>query len=279
MKLILAALTAAASLSACGSYSAQTTSGADYLARYDGPKAAAQQVVTRTTKKDGSTVEEIVTPEPSLEELIRQAAAVEPLLKFPARIGLARIENGAMTAIPVGEFDVWFTLVQAHGDMGTFVPVDPFVAEYTAQTVISEDRRRSASRATDAVNRIRLGAARQHIDAVLIYEVGAKATKENTALALADLTVLGGAFLPTRAIDAEGRGRALLMDVRNGYPYGTAQATAALSRKTGSWGSDEETDALREAATLKVTRELAREVEAMMGQLVMQTKAREVASN
>ncbi len=279
MKPLVAASIALVSLSACTVHTAQTSSGRDYLARYDAPKPAAQQIVTRTTKEDGSTVEEIVSPEPSLEELIRQAAAVEPLLRFPARIGLARIENGAMTAIPEGEFEVWFELAQAHGEVGTFVPVDPFIAEYTTQTILSDGQRRNLGRATETVNRIRLGAARQHIDAVLIYEVGAKAEKENTALALADVTVLGGAFLPTRAIDAEGRGRALLMDVRNGYPYGTAQATVDLSRKTSSWGSNEETEALREAATLKVTRDLAREVEAMMGKLVRETKARPIAAN
>jgi hypothetical protein len=43
------------------------------------------------------------------------------------------------------------------------------------------------------------------------------------------VTLIGGAILPTRKITATATGQALLVDVRNGYPYGTAQATKEVT--------------------------------------------------
>ena len=70
-------------LNACGN-TVQTTSGRDYLAAYvepaGGPDGAKSVAVT--------------------DEIVRKAAGVEPILRFPARLGLARMEGGRLTGIP-----------------------------------------------------------------------------------------------------------------------------------------------------------------------------------
>ena len=71
-------------LAAC-STSLQTTSGANYLARYDASHEIANGAPT------------------DVDADVRRIAAVEPNLVFPARIGLARIQNGALTALPADE--------------------------------------------------------------------------------------------------------------------------------------------------------------------------------
>lgn len=65
---------------------------------------------------------------------------------------------------------------------------------------------------------IRRKAARQHLDQVLIYEIGAQSHERDTPFALADVTLIGGAPLPTGQFKVAGVGQAFLVDVRNGYP-------------------------------------------------------------
>ena len=131
----------------------------------------------------------------------------------------------------------------------------------------------------ELVKTIRLGAARQHVDAVLIYEVGATSERDFTPLAFADLTIIGGAFLPTRSVKAHGVASALLLDVRNGYPYGTASAEADLSALSVTYGSDRRTEELRREAALKVVGNLVPEVDAMLGELVVEMAKRALAGS
>jgi len=121
---------------------------------------------------------------------------------------------------------------------------------------------------SDVVETIRVGAARQHLDAVLIYEVGARARKGANVLALGDLTIIGAAILPSHNIKAQGVAQALLIDVRNAYPYGTAQADADISRLSVAFGSYERKEAARLKAIEKTVENLVPEVEKMMLQVV-----------
>lgn len=254
---ILILVFVALTLSACGSQ-VQTTSGARYLAAYS---ETAKDPKRKNSKR-------------STDVLVRKAAAVEPTLRFPARIGLARVEGGRLTGIPQSEASLWYTQVRKNRHLGEFVPISPIIAAFTAkeQGVSTRCSHDSWHRSTNCdagalVSTIRLGAARQHVDAVLIYEVGSSSSKENTFLAFADVTIIGGAILPTRSLKAAGVAQALLLDVRNGYPYGTASAEADLSSFSVSWGSDAHQASLREKASLKVVRNLVPEVETMFRRL------------
>lgn len=246
------------SLAAC-SHGVQTSSGVEYLERFQ----HAASNVSGTPVAGGP------------DEIIARAAGVEPILTFPAKFGVARIEGGQLTSIPSEEVALWTDLVAKKQSLGRFVPISPLIAKFTASAVMSERKNNyGGNRTGDLVTMIRLGAARQHVDAVLIYEVGASARKENTALAFVDLTIIGGAFLPTRTLDAQGIAQALLLDVRNGYPYGTASAVADLSSYSVSWGSDRRRDDLRKDAALKVIENLVPEVDAMFDDLVTEMAVR-----
>ena len=257
-------------LSACGN-SVQTSSGKEYLASYASVDA-----------KTGKPL--IVT-----DEEIRKAASVEPILKFPARLGLARMEGGRLTGIPKAEVALWHDLAKRNRKLGEFVPISPIIAEFTASVTKGKEHidgcngarwRCGTQRGIGAtVSTIRLGAARQHVDAVLIYEVGSTSRNENTPLAFADVSIIGGALLPTRVLNAQGVANALLLDVRNGYPYGTARAEADLTAYSVSWGSDERKEVLRGKASLNVVKNLLPEVDEMMnklkGRLAKRAKARQ----
>jgi hypothetical protein len=256
MRTLVLSLAAALALGACD-YNVQTSSGADYLARYDAALPA--------------------TAEP--DAAIRRAAAVEPILTFPARFGIARIENGRLTGIPAAEVALWTGLIEKHRSLGEFAPISPIIAEFTADAVLQPRAGRDRRDTGELVTTIRLGAARQHVDAVLIYEVGATSGEGLTFLAFADLTIIGGAFLPTRSLEARGVASALLLDVRNGYPYGTASAEADLSALSVTYGSDRRTEELRREAALKVVGNLVPEVDAMFGELVVEMAKRSLPAD
>jgi hypothetical protein len=276
MRSIVLSLAAALAVSACGSDIVQTSSGAEYLARYEPVETKPQPVVQRLAVRAGSGTEilETTVQTVSTDDLIRHAANIEPLLRLPARIGLARIEAGQLTAIPAGESALWMALAERHAALGGFAAIDPFLADYTLRTVLPQDQRARRRDASDIVTRIRLGAARQHMDAVLIYEVGSRQRRVKAIEGLAPIRVLGAAPLPAAPIEKEGVARAFLMDVRNGYPYGTASASIDLASLNRPFWSDKPKDTLGIEAKTRITGGLVTEVEKMVGGVLEAMAAR-----
>ena len=102
----------------CGSYT-QTTSGSEYLKRY------AEQAQTA----GGG----------AMNDEIRTAADVEPILTFPARVGIARIDGGRLSAIPKAEAEAWLAMADKLGrGWGEFMPISPLIAALAAKPQSSE---------------------------------------------------------------------------------------------------------------------------------------------
>ncbi|MFQ6547583.1 hypothetical protein AADZ90_006460 [Aestuariibius sp. 2305UL40-4] len=154
-------LTCAALLAACAP-SFQTTSGAEFVAARPG----------------------FIDPE------IAAAAAVEPDLRFPARIGVARLTGYGELSAPSGEEVQALGRIAAVAQLGAVVPLTSFALD-------SEDR---GSRLDQM--ELRKIAARQHADYLVIYQLN---TRGRTGLA-----------------------EAAFIDVRNGYIYANTQATAGI---------------------------------------------------
>ena len=252
---MLKPLLASVALIALGACSAtlQTTSGADYLARYD-----ASHEITNGTATD-------------VDEDVRRIAAIEPTLAFPARIGLARIENGRLTALPADEARIWQETVDEMGDQyGALVPVSPLIA-----SMVAEPAAPGMNRAAAVIANIRRGAARQHVDYVLAYEVGSSRTDRANALALADLTVIGMFVLPSRTIDVEATASGLMLDVRTGYPYATLTTHADKSGMSRAVSERSTTRAYADTAEERAVAKLADEFAGAMEGL--EAAAREVS--
>jgi hypothetical protein len=233
---------AAFTLAAC-SHTTQYTSGQDYLKRYD--KSAATM-----TAHSGS-----------IDADIRNIAAIEPDLQFPARIGLARIERGRLITIPQDESESWTKLYNRLGpSFGEFVPVSPLIA-----AMVSAPHKKNGR--AQIVNDIRRGSARQHLDYVLIYEVSDTSDKSRNALQLADLSILGLFVLPSRNMKVDSTATAMLIDVRNGYPYGTATAFAERKTITTAIRANDKKMKLKDKARVVAVEELSDEVEEFMFEL------------
>lgn len=233
-------------ITACSAH-VQTSSGADYLkryAQYDAATSAAAQTDT--------------------DAAVREIAAIEPDLQFPARIGLARIgPYGDLITIPAPELAIWGDLAEAYGpEIGEFVPVNPLIA-----SMVSEPDREGHNRTGAVIDHIRKGAARQHIDYVLVYETGLTRSDKANGLALADLTIVGMFVLPSRNVEVEASASGILLDVRNGYPYATVTAYAekkGLSRAISTWSKQQD---LAASAEEKAVFELADDVWEALDQL------------
>jgi hypothetical protein len=209
-------------LAACQS-TVQTSSGADYLAR-------------------------MTIADPA----IRAAAQVEATLRLPARIGVARLDGGALSIAPGHEAHIWEDFTPSHAGMGEWVPIDPVMGPVSI-----------AGENTMAI--IRREAARRHLDYVLVYEIGARSGPVgNTPLAIADITIVGGLPLTTRTTQATGTGTAAFVDVRSGYVYGTAAASEGLAGLARSYDGPGADAALRGRASFEVAQALLPRVDDML---------------
>lgn len=257
--LLIFSVILAFSMTAC-EHTVQTTSGASYLSKYkDLPAVAGNNEI-------------------NIESKLRQVASVEPVLKFPARIGLVRIqpgaykyESGKITPIPQMEVDAWMELKEKLGTkFGEFVHVNPMVAKMVAEGIGQDSRLKT----DDVMNQIRLAAARQHLDAVLIYETYSNTENKKSLLAISDLTIIGGYLLPSRRATAEGFATAMLIDVMQGYPYGTASVTVDKEEVAGTtWGAfdiDDQRKDLADQVESKAAVKLTGEVEKMFRELQIQ---------
>ncbi len=241
------ALTGFLLTTAC-SYTTQGSSGSDYLARYSQPQYAKAKAATDTADVDAR---------------VKDIAMIEPHLEFPARIGIARIEHGRLSTIPADEGEAWVNAAKKLGEgYGEFVPVSPLIAEMVATPTSG------TTQAARIVSTIRQGAARQHLDYVLVYEVGVSRRDKANVLSLADLTVVGMFVIPSRSINVEATASGILLDVRNGYPYATLTAHSekkGLSRLVSSGSTTHE---YAKTAQGRAVVKLSSEFEAAMSDLM-----------
>jgi hypothetical protein len=267
---VFAAVIIAATLGACA-HDVQNTSGRQYLAR------GFDSVAEPTRTEPARTAPHGAAPAPTFQSRLRAAAAVEPTLRFPARIGIARLEHGDLSPVPPEEAAAWQKLAEKLGPrFGAFVPISPLIAELVASEERISPRARaqySSSRVAATIQKIRLGAARQHVDVALVYETIGVSDWSGTPLSMADLSIVGMFVVPSRHVKAEGVANALLLDVRNGYPYGTASARADDQTLVPTIGSDARSGDLRRDVRTAAVVKLAGEVEKMAEALYLRRAA------
>lgn len=239
-----AACATALALGACSSF-VQTTSGEEYLAR-----ATAIGV--------------------DISDELKAAAGVEPILAFPARIGVARIEYGKLTDIPGDEWDALAAALDGEpAARNEYVPVSLFVTDLVAprEPDIGPGAMNRSDIRRDIIQRLQIGGARQHLDAILVYEVYGRSDTRRNDLAVADLTIIGAYLAPSRKATAEPHASALLFDVRNGYPYGAASATVERGQRAPAvYAGKRADDLLRETQGAAVA-DLAPKLADMMTEL------------
>jgi hypothetical protein len=202
-----------------------------------------------------------------LDKQVERAANVEPLLRFPAKLGLARISGGRFVPVPPREADAWIAFAQTHGQFGEFVPVSPLVGQMAAEAAGYPTPANPFGNVPSALREIRLGAARQHVDAVLVYTVAGSSTDQLSPLSVLDLTLIGAYLVPSRMIAGSAVASRLLFDVRNGYAYGTLSATSKQDGFVPTAGSGAQSQVLQVDAQVDAVGKLSGEADKMLTQL------------
>ena len=263
MRISITLISLCVGLAGCATYT-QTTSGRSYLKRHNTSQATAYASDTK-----------------NIDEQIRRVAAVEPTLQFPARVGIARIDHGQLSTVPGSEVEAWQQMQESlKQEISELVPVNPLVAKMVAESIdINGDYGNK-----NVINEIRLGAARQHLDAVIIYEVYSKEGSDSNLLSIADLTIIGAYILPSNELNAEGFANAMLVDVIQGYPYGTVDVTVDKEETYASTvGTSsrmrELSDSVKTKAAVKLTKKVGEMFHRLRSELIEKKKLSSLETN
>lgn len=236
----------------CQSHSVQMTSGKKYISDYS-------QVEVKEANKT------------STDKEVKLVAEIEPSLRFPARIGLVKIYNGKITNLSPEEVESWTKVKEEMGEkFGDFIPVSSMIAE-----MVYSSQNRNTKRHGNPVEifrKVRLGAARQHLDYVLVYEVFSSTKTTKLASSIANWTIIGGYLIPSRQIKTTGHANALLLDVRTGYPYGTATATLNANEISAWFNNRDKARNLADKNQISTVIKLIPEVQQMMKKLMQNSK-------
>ena len=218
----------------------QTTSGRDYVAAAGG----------------------------QIDPTIAAIASVEPNLHFPARIGVARIVNDRLT-LPTAPEIALFEQAIAGRTYGTFVPVNPQISDLLRNVPVPTQLNGRPQYVTDVNQLVRMTAARQHLDYVLIYKVGARGARVRSPFGLDDIR---GTTIATPDADVTGIVQAVFLDVRNGYPYAALQVDTDLSRVQTNYRLRNRTDMAQQAAIVALTVEVMPQVQQMLADLAAEAR-------
>jgi hypothetical protein len=173
---------------------------------------------------------------------IRELAERRPAAKFPARIALVRVQaagyksqtadgvgRGAFTVITVQELfgDKELRAVSSWREVAGVAPLNSLLLPATL----------------GSLDDLRVSAAKVQADVLLVYTIDTLFRVQGRVHA--PLAILSLGILPDRDAKVTSTASALFIDVRTGFVYGLADATASASQLTNAWDSIEAVDRKR----------------------------------
>lgn len=191
-----------------------------------------------------AAAQDVPDNDPALD--IPSFAEREPEVTFPTCVGIARIDKGAVTQIPIGEGALWDEQFDMLGEaVGRQVDV--------LSTATTDPAR--------AVAELRAEAAADGLDWLVIYELAYDADEDTGPTAIQELTIFP-TFEGEQTTDpARAAGAAILLDVAGGAMYGVASAITFNTELDTPAPGYFATEEARAAAFNAVVTELAHEVE------------------
>ncbi len=249
-------------ISACA-HTVQTTSGSEYLKNYNSSFEHPNYSSNDDDRKD-------------FKKQLIETASIEPILRFPARIGLARIDQGQISVLSEEEVGAWkITKENLGNSFGEFIPISPLIAAMASSEHVKND---GTKQINQLMNKLRLAAAKQHLDALLVYELFSSSSTQSNILSIMNISIIGGYIFPSNEINAKGIANAMLIDVIQGYPYGTAQTKVDESEYSTLWGEWENSNQLNNKVKIAAAVKLTKEVEEMFKKLRWELAERRTSS-
>ena len=197
---------------------------------------AAAGCATYTTPAGGVQMAELA------DQDLQAFYEAEPVSPFPATLAVLRVQDaGYATLTSHGHGEGRYTVVttrdiesdEAFGTIGN-LPLVSAVASVGRLLLPS-----SASTLRD----LRAPAARLRADLLLVYSVDTTFIVEGRPLGPLSLVSLG--FIPNKKAHVTATVAGALIDVRTGFIYGTAEATAREEQRASIWSTEEAIDTSR----------------------------------
>jgi len=164
--------------------------------------------------------------------------------------------------------DAWLVLSENKAEkIGKIIPLSLLMAKFSPSRVALAPSANRFDSAENIERAICLGAARQNLDAVMIYEVYGKNKSSKNALSIANLSIIGAYILPTQRLNAVGHASAVLIDTRNGYPYLTASKTITEDTLSTLIQKNNQGDHLKQTVKTLVVQSLVEELFPAISQL------------
>lgn len=176
---------------------------------------------------------------------IVELMALEPAAQFPARLAMVRVQSSGYRSLTAdsygtGSFSVVTTRdVESEDDILRIAALDNVAAVAPITRLILPQE-------LNTIKDLRLGAARLKADLLLIYTLDTRFNVESTSLGPLSAVTLG--FLPNKEAFVSATTSALLVDVRTGFIYGTAESSARESQRASVWSTEAAIDEARQLA-------------------------------
>lgn len=182
------------------------------------------------------------------DEDIAEVMKREPASPFPVRLAVARVQipgysthntycygKGRYCLVTTREIET-----DQDFERVSRLPMVSHVAPLGRMLVAEE---------IDSVKDLRLGAATLKADMLLIYSIDTRFNVDSTDIGPLALISLG--FLPNKKARVNSTASAALIDVRTGFVYGVAEATASEDQRSSRWSTDDaiETSRLKAEGT------------------------------
>lgn len=209
----------------------------------------------------------------------------KPLANFPATVAVVRIEsarysNPNLQVCRTGGYTVVLThdvekpeLFDELSKLPKMAGLEPInrleLASFSSPTVEygQSDTQEPVhlDMNADPTSALRAAAASVHADMLLIYTFDDSFDDRDLALAATILTL---GISPNKSLTVTSTASAVLIDTRNGYIYGAAEATEKKNTLANCWGENAAADAVREQVEGKAFEKLCGELQATWSQVV-----------
>ncbi len=198
---------------------------------------------------------------------IAELMKVEPASGFPAHIAIARIQASGYvsktnTSYGSGRYSVVTTRdIEDESDFERLAKL-PMVGGLAplGRLLLPEN--------LNSIKDLRVAAARLKADLILIYSVDTAFHVEGTSLG--PLSVISLGVLPNKRAFVSSTTSGVLIDVRTGFIYGVAEATAKEEERTTVWGTEDAIDAARVKAEKASFKNFTGEFETLWSNTVAQ---------
>lgn len=214
-----------------------------------------------TTPGRGVNIQNLSAADKSIADLLK----VQPAAPFPARMAVARVQasgyySQSNRCYGEGQFCVVTTRDIESDDSFDRIAKLPQLAGVAVMN------RLLLSEKLSSIMDLRRAAATLKTDVLLVYSLDTGFTIENTDIG--PLAAISLGFLPNKNAKVTSTASAVIFDVRTGFIYGVAEATATEEQRASYWSSSDAVDDARKKAEKNSFDKLIPEIEKLWKSIV-----------